>query len=125
MFTLKKTERLHSRKLIEELFQKGDSLLAYPVKVVYLNNITSEEHPVQAAFSVSKRTFKKAVVRNHLKRRMREAYRLQKPEFYNSVGENKIAMMFIYIAKDKLAYSEIEKGMKKALKKLIALNNHL
>ncbi len=124
MFTLKKTERLHSRKLIEQLFQKGDSMLAYPIKVVYLKNITPEEHPVQVAFSVSKRLFKKAVARNHLKRRMREAYRLQKPQFYSEVNGNRMALMFIYIAKDKIPYSEIEKGMKKALKKLIALNNH-
>ncbi len=124
MFKLKKTERLHSRKLIEQLFQKGDSMLAYPIKVVYLNNITPEEYPVQVAFSVSKRLFKKAVARNHLKRRMREAYRLQKPQFYTEVNGNRMALMFIYIAKDKIPYSDIEKGMKKALKKLIAINNH-
>jgi ribonuclease P protein component len=119
-FTFRKHERLCSQRTIGEMFSGGESFLAYPLKVVFLKTALTPEAPVQAAFSVSKRSFKRAVKRNLLKRRMREAFRLNKPDFAAKLSEKdvQVAVMFIYIAREELGYSDIEKGMAVALKKL-------
>ncbi|HEY3372215.1 MAG TPA: ribonuclease P protein component [Prolixibacteraceae bacterium] len=121
-FTLHKQERLCSQKTIEELFTSGDSFLAYPLKVVFLKTELPQPFPVLAAFTVSKRNFKRAVKRNILKRRMREAYRLNKPSLYLELGAKdlQIAVMFVYIGKDLSEYAPIEKAMISAFKKLLA-----
>lgn len=77
------------------------------------------QYPVQAAFSVSKKNFKRAVMRNLLKRRMREAYRLNKGIVYQVVGRDRqLAVMFIYAGREEKEYELIEKSMKQALFKL-------
>lgn len=121
-FTLKKDERLSSQKLIEELFTSGESFLSYPLKVVFLKTDLPVVHPAQVSFSVSKRNFKRAVKRNLLKRRMREAYRLSKPAFYTELASKnrQIALMFVFIGKDLAEYSGIEKAMILALKRILA-----
>lgn len=121
-FTLHKEERLCSQKTIEQLFTSGDSFLAYPLKVVFLRTKGDQPSPVQAAFTVSKRNFKRAVKRNILKRRMREAYRLNKAILYGQIGqkERAVALMFVFIGKDIAEYAMIEKAMILAFKKLVA-----
>ena len=120
-FTLHKEERLCSQKTIEELFSSGESFLAYPLKVVFLKTESFQPYPVHAAFTVSKRNFKRAVMRNLLKRRMREAYRLNKLPFYDDLVAKglQIAIMFVYIGKDPAEYTPIEKAMISAFKKLL------
>ncbi len=120
MFTLKKAERLRSKKTIQELFLKGETILVYPLKAVYLDVEALQGYPAQAAFSVSKKNYKKAVERNLIKRRVREAYRLKKPSFYKKLKSRKVAVMFIYIAKENLPYSDTEKALKKVLKKIVS-----
>ena len=120
-FTLKKEERLCSQKIIGELFTSGESFLAYPLKVVFLKTDSSQPYPAQAAFSVSKRNFKRAVKRNLLKRRMREAYRLNKPAFYDELAAKglHIAVIFVFVGKDLIEFSVIEKAMISAYKKML------
>lgn len=120
--TLHKEERLCGQKTIEELFASGESFLAFPLKVVFLKTELSQSFPVQAAFTVSKRNFKRAVKRNSLKRRMREAYRLNKPDLYSKLALKnlQIAVMFVYIGKDIAEYPVFEKAMISAFKKLLA-----
>src|SRR5690554_6622772 len=74
--TLSKEERLCSKRSIDGLFAKGSSFVLYPFRFVVLQS--PDEQPAKILFSVSKRKFRKAVDRNWIKRRMREAYRLNK-----------------------------------------------
>ncbi len=121
-FKLTKKERLSSTKLIEKLFEQGASFYIFPLKVVYLKTTLHSLYPAEVSFSVSKRNFKLAVMRNVLKRRMREAYRLNKPTFYESIPEGQqVAIIFIYTCKETKDYQLIEKGMQKALRKLAEL----
>ena len=114
-YTFTKEERLCSKKQFEKLFTHGISFLVYPLKINVLESEFTEKYPVKAAFAVSKRSFKKAVLRNQLKRRMREAYRLNKHTLYAVVSGRQMAVAFIYIGKEIESYSRIEKAMKKAI----------
>lgn len=88
-YTLGKEQRLKSRKAIDQLFANGHSFSLFPFRIVYRKNELKAEGPIlQAAFSVSKRHFKKAVHRNRIKRLMREAYRLQKNDLQKLLQEN-------------------------------------
>ncbi|ADX67738.1 ribonuclease P protein component [Weeksella virosa] len=116
--TFGKDEKLKSRKAIERLFTDSRSYSVYPLRIVYR---VSEQEKNQFAVSVSKKRFKLAVDRNKMKRRIREAYRLNKTLLDNS--PLRYEMMVIYLSKDKNSFLEIEKAMQVILKKLVSVSN--
>ncbi|MHA7877964.1 MAG: ribonuclease P protein component [Bacteroidota bacterium] len=73
---ISRSERLKRRKYIEALFKKGNILNLYPLRMVYLPCSTLSSH--QVLFAVPSKRVRRAVIRNKIKRRMREAYRLHK-----------------------------------------------
>lgn len=111
-FGLKKAERLYKRDEFELLFQKGKRATAFPIRLIYLlcDVEDSDTTPIKCAFSVPKRIFKKAVDRNILKRKMREAYRLNRLELKEKLKKDnkQLLLTFVYTAKDVHPYSEIE-----------------
>jgi ribonuclease P protein component len=113
--TFRKEERLCSKKLFDKLFSDRTSFFVYPLKVIYVATDHGGNFPVQAAFAASKKIFRKAVDRNLLKRRMREAYRLNKQILYQGAGEKKLVIIFIYIGKEIINFQQIEKALKRAL----------
>jgi ribonuclease P protein component len=120
MYTFTKEERLCNKKLIDKLFHNGSSFLCYPFKVSWLFN-PEQNVSTQVLLAVSKRRFKQAVDRNLIKRRMREAYRLNKQqELYTMLISNdkKIVLSLSYIGKGIEAYELIEKKMLKLLSQL-------
>jgi ribonuclease P protein component len=107
-FTFKKEERLNKEKWIQELFEKGSSFILHPFRVVYLPHPDPMCLTHQVLISVSTRNFKKAVDRNTIKRRIREAYRLNKVKI---LSPGKWLIAYIYIAKEMIPSEMIHKKL--------------
>jgi len=113
-FTFRKEERLSKEKLIQELFDKGSSFYLFPFKVFFMPN-PDQGYPFhQVVISVSKRSFKRAVDRNLIKRRIREAYRLNKGLLSM---QNKLLIAYIYSVKDILPSVQIHERLVKTFKR--------
>lgn len=117
-----------SKKNIDLLFLKGTSAISFPLKVIYLETDINYVNPCQAMFVVPKRSFKRAHDRNKLKRRMREAYRLNKAIFYEAVKSKnkKIILSFLFVGKKIEDYKQIENSITNHLKRIeSALNKQV
>ena len=120
-FSYNKFEKLKSRKQIELLFAQGKSISSFPVKVFYLPVEHTPLHPIQVGVGVSARNFKKAVDRNTIKRRMREAYRLHKlPLHAHLMAEQKsVAVFILWIDKQLPTTAALQDLMPAVVEKLI------
>lgn len=113
--TFPKTEKLCGQMRIDMLYRHGRRFVVWPLRVTYL---PSEEQQSQVLIWAPKSLFKHAVDRNHLRRLMREAYRLNKDVL---VAEGKAYQIaFNYMDKQVQDYHVIEKAMCRALKRLAA-----
>jgi len=103
-------EKLKSKKLIEKMFVEGRSISAFPLRLVYLKTHFNDGVTIKTGVSVSKRHFKSAIDRNRIKRLMREAYRLNKPIYFNNFS-TQCAFMILYIGNEKPTLKQIEAKM--------------
>ncbi|MDP2722352.1 MAG: ribonuclease P protein component [Bacteroidales bacterium] len=119
-YTFKKAERLNSVVLIDNLFERGESMFVYPFKVVYMENPNHVFPPVQILVVVPKRVFKQAVDRNRVKRLIREAYRTNKHRLWEKRGQaaQQLLVGFVYVGKTILTQAEIEKKLILVLQRL-------
>ena len=122
--TLGKSERLKSRKLIEQLFSEGNKFGITPFRIFYLYK-EDKKMSLQFGVGVSSRSFKRSVDRNRIKRMTREAYRLQKTALQNKLKEknSSLNLFVIYTGKEIPVYAEVNSKMKKVLDKLYSIIN--
>lgn len=114
IYSFPSTERLKSKKIIGRLFNReGQTCARYPIRLIWLT--TPLPHPevtVQLAVSVPKRQFKRAVHRNRIKRLLREAYRLQKPDLCAALPEGQqYAVMALYTGKHEPTFAEVQDAL--------------
>jgi ribonuclease P protein component len=131
-YTLGKTERLKSRKLIEQVFKQGKAFSVFPFRIIYLlkeveanETLPTVNGKLQTGFTVSTKYFKKAVDRNRIKRLMREGYRLQKNGLQKTVAESnkQLSVFFIYTGNELPEYKIIFEKAGSVLKRLQKICN--
>lgn len=112
--TLPKSERLCGKTSVAGLLDRGRGGVAGCLRYRFVPRPapSGEDAPAVSRFlvSVPKRSFKRAVKRNLLKRRIREAYRLQKQMLPAPVD-----VMFVYLPREVLPFGYIFAAMTAAL----------
>lgn len=121
---LYKSEKLCSKTEIDDLYAHGTSIIAYPLRAVWLAVPSGEgRHRVAARFLVSipKKRVRHAVDRVLLRRRTREAYRLNR-QLLDAVKQNGTTVLigFNWLASHNYNYTTIERSMQELLGKIAA-----
>jgi len=123
-YTLSKNERLKSLKVIRNLFEQGQKFKTSPLIVYYhfheKKNSDPDPFPLKMGVSVGAKYFRKAVDRNLLKRRMREAFRQQKLTLQEQLTQSHMLLdvFFVYAHASISEYNMIRDAIKFALEKL-------
>ena len=117
-FKLTQAERLCGKKRIDALFTSGNSFIVYPYRIVYRSASNTDNIPVSMFVSIPKKRFKRAVKRNLIRRRIKEAYRKNKHILTDTLQNQETAldMAILYLDKEILDYQTLE--LKDLLQKL-------
>lgn len=110
MSNFTKSERITNKKIIETLFAIDKVISVNPLTVRWLKT-ENTSLPIQTIITVPKRNFKKATERNLLKRRIREAYRLNKTLFIAELKNRPVLISISYSDKTKSEYKPIEAAL--------------
>jgi ribonuclease P protein component len=115
--TFPKQNKLCGQERIAQLYKQGKRFTSWPLRVTYM---PANSPNSQVLVWAPKSLFKHAVQRNHLRRLMREAYRLHQDilSAKRSVSDSGQLIAFNYMDKEPQPYSVIEKAVVKALKKI-------
>lgn len=108
-YKLHKAEKLTSRTSIDRLFGEGKSLMAFPLRAAYRLREPGDA-PVQFLISIPKKRIRKAVDRVTLRRRTREAYRLNRRELLTGTLQQHgigVDIAFVYLDSTPAPYAVI------------------
>ena len=123
-FRLYKSEKLCSKIEIDTLYAKGTSIIAYPLRAMWLAVPAGEsKHPVVARFliSIPKKRIRHAVNRVLLRRRTREAYRLNRELLAPVSSHGKTVLIgFNWLSTHERDYATMARSMKEILNKIAA-----
>ncbi len=129
-FALGKTHKLCAKVAIDRLFAmrgnasgncagKSGSVLSYPLRAVWAENPGRERgEAVQFMITIPKKRLRHAVDRVTMRRRVREAYRLNRPAMVPSTLPAPTDVAFIYIADNLVPYEQINRSMQRMLRKI-------
>jgi ribonuclease P protein component len=119
-----KTERLCSTKVISELFESGRKFNNHPLRIIWRLSDKSDPQHIKILISVPKKYFTKAIERNLIKRRIREAYRKNKNILHSVLTEKasiSVDIAFIFVGKNITDYNELETKVISVLQNLVGL----
>lgn len=115
-----KSEKIKLKKQIEKLFRTGKAFQFGQLKFIWSLQALEEESDSLLKFGVSvpKKKLAKAHLRNTTKRRIREAFRLQKSNLFQHIPEAHQLLLFVIYTDNKIPeyhnlYNLIEKGIHK------------
>lgn len=131
---LPKSARLHHRSLQERLFSEGSKLHEYPLKLIwnalsreelaanFRNNVPLLIGRLQVLVSVPKKKRRKAVDRVLMRRRIREAFRINRGSLLQTLDTlpqiRTVSIGFVYMKEANAPYREIEEKMIKLFSRL-------
>lgn len=121
LYTLGATERLKQRKKIDALFTIGQKYSLGEIRIVFNASPAAGQIRILAGVGVSKRYFKKAVDRNLIKRRLREAIRLAKPAFLSELEQtgSNLDIFILFTGKELIEFDICRELVTAAFKKVI------
>lgn len=111
--SLPRTERLRTLGAVRRMFESGESGFVFPFRYVWFAEADTLRS-VEAMFSVPKKFHKRANKRNLLRRRTKEAYRLQKQLLRDGAPVN-LDLALIYSSKETLPYKTISNAVRRIL----------
>ena len=118
---LYKKEKLCSTVAVEQLFMRGSDTtgaLDYPLRAVWRPNPRRHsDAPVAFLISVPKKRLRHAVDRVAMRRRIREAYRLQR-HLYPMPPGTRFDLAFVYVADRLMPYTAVHAAMGKLLARM-------
>ena len=112
-----RTERLRSLGAVRRLFESGESGFVYPFRYVWFAEPDLVQS-VEVLFSVPKKFHKRANRRNLLRRRTKEAYRLQKNLLRSDAPVN-LDLALIYSSKEVVSYKTIAHAVRRILESVV------
>ena len=119
-YKLHKEEKLCSRNAINNLFDEGKSLMAFPLRAAYRLR-PSGQQPVRFLISIPKKRIHKAVERVLLRRRTRESYRLNRNQLLVPALQQAdcgVDIAFVYLDKTPAPYQVIDEKMISLLERI-------
>lgn len=116
--SLPRNERLRSLGAVRRLFDDGESGFIFPFRYVWFAE-PDAERSVEVLFSVPKKFHKRANRRNLLRRRTKEAYRLQK-QIITEGGAQNLDIALIYSSKEVLSAKSISHAVRRILETVAA-----
>lgn len=120
-YKLGKNYKLCSKTTIQSLFDSGTSIKSYPFVAIFKEIEFDTDIPFKVVFSAPKRTFRKAVQRNAIKRKSKEAFRLNKNtlESYLKKNNTQIALFLVYSTSEEFDHLILQKKINKLFDKII------
>lgn len=132
--TLRKSAKLRHRTLVQDLFQKGKSVYSGPLRVTF-RALSQEElkssfrvripdlmGPIQMMITIPKKKRRHAVDRVLMRRRIREAFRLQWHPLRKMIQEDPdirtLSLAIVYMHNDNSDMKSISASMGSALSKI-------
>lgn len=121
-FSLGKVNKLCSPKVIDEVFESGMQVKSYPFVLKLKETALPKDVSFQIVFSAPKRTFRKAVQRNRIKRLCKEAFRTQRSvlDTYLKDQNKQLALFLVYTPKEELSLNLLTGRTEKLIKKIIS-----
>jgi len=132
--TLRKGEKLRHKKLVNNLFTQGKSIYEFPIRLVWTSlsparleeefraGVPPRTDKMQMLITIPKKKRHRAVDRVLLRRRIREAYRLNRLRLLDVINERNeigtLSLAFIYLGEENMNFDEIEKRMVNLLHKM-------
>lgn len=112
--SLPRTERLRSLGAVRRLFESGHGGFVFPFRYVWYAEADAAD-TTEVLFSVPKKFHKRANKRNLLRRRTKEAYRLQKGILARTGRGTNLDIALTYSSKEVLPYKHIEHAVRRIL----------
>ena len=120
MFEFPKKQKLCNETEINEMFSNGKSFFIHPIRLIWKKEVNSDAVAIKSIIVVPKKQLKLAADRNIVRRRMKEAYRLNKSTIENSLKNKgkQLNIAIVYQNDKRLSYKVIEEKIKLILGRL-------